>query len=145
MPAAGNYMAEETPVTQSGVVPVDVQFSTGITRNSPLYTYVERDSFSIAVSVAALAANGVYTSASFGGDPNRPLLNVDVGSDQAGTLFMDMLINGVWYPYGAGVAVAAASAVHTQYTIGTGGTFRLRYVNGATAQTGFGLYAWQAS
>lgn len=135
-------VAGESPITDTGRMPVDLQQLNGVTVGASLPVSVGspnigRNSNTEVISVTPLAANGVYTSPTFPGIGSLPTLTVSMGSDVAGSLQLQMLVGAAFYPVGAAVALAAATGVVTQWNLATATSYRLVYTNGATAQTVF--------
>lgn len=88
-----------------------------------------------------LAAGGTYTGATRSpGTASRFCYFIaDAWADQAGTLYVERSVDGTtWRPANgtSGTAVAAGASVQVKVPTTTG-NYRVRYVNGGTAQTAF--------
>lgn len=95
----------------------------------------------IDATTAVLTASGTYTTANallVGGNAR---ITGTVFADQAGTLNIDQSSDGTNWDYSTSVTVTASTK--TNFSVEVVAPYaRLRYVNGATIQTVFRLYAF---
>jgi len=75
---------------------------------------------------------------------NYTKLYVTVFADQAGTLYIEQSPDGGNWDVTESISVSANVGVAVVREIAAGYA-RVRYVNGATAQTVFRLYVWRAA
>lgn len=104
-----------------------------------------RDANGNRLTIANLAGAGTYDSGpiSFGGDNAKfGYLNVEINSDQAGVAFVEKSLDTTaWFPcLGTAGAIVAAGATLTVKIPLTTVFYRIRYTNGATPTTLFGIY-----
>ncbi|MEM5854667.1 MAG: hypothetical protein QW228_09960, partial [Candidatus Aenigmatarchaeota archaeon] len=86
-------------------------------------------------TTTALAANATYTSRTYCAQ-NLDSVGFYVYADQAGTVYYDESFDGSTWRAVKSVSVAAGTPLSDSY-VPQGHFVRLRYVNGATAQTAF--------
>ncbi len=94
-------------------------------------------------TTVALAASGTFTGTNVLVD-GYSLITGTVYSDQAGTLYIDQSSDGTNYDVTTNVSVSAATGVSFSVQV-VAPNARIRYVNGATAQTTFRLYSFLRS
>ncbi|MEM4430207.1 MAG: hypothetical protein QXM08_03525 [Thermofilaceae archaeon] len=121
------------------MVPVDIQASA---INVPV-SHAVRPRELVASTTTALAAGASWTS------PTVDMLNhsklyVTVFADQAGTLYIEQSPDGTNWDVSESISVSAGAGVAVVREIAAR-YCRVRYVNGATAQTVFRLYVWRAA
>jgi hypothetical protein len=89
-----------------------------------------------------LGANGTYTTATPINCGGNARITGTVYSDKAGTLYIDFSPDGTNWDYST-TAVSVSAGTGTGFSEEVVAPYaRLRYVNGATAQTTFRLYAY---
>jgi len=121
------------------MVPVDIQ---GAAINVPI-SHAVRPKELVASTTTALAANASWTSASID-MLNYSKLYVTVFADQAGTLYIEQSPNNINWDVSESISVSANAGVAVIREIAAR-YCRVRYVNGAAAQTVFRLYIWRAA
>jgi len=130
------------PTGQSGNpnVPVTVDGST-IQQPTEIESAAQN---ALASTTTALGANATYTSATLDAAPWRRLIGTVI-SDQAGTLYVQQSPDGTNWDVQSSFSVAANDATGggVGWSVEVVAPYaRLYYVNGATGQTVFRLYAW---
>lgn len=103
-----------------------------------------RDANGNTLTVTPLAAGATFNSGtiSLAADNRYGYLNVEAYADQAGVLFVEKSADAAtWYPCAglAGIAVAAGNTVTIKVPLVTL-FYRVRYTNGATPNTVFGIF-----
>ncbi|MEM4846445.1 MAG: hypothetical protein QW794_01640 [Thermosphaera sp.] len=121
------------------MVPVDIQASA---INVPINIVLKQREL-VASTTTALAANASWSSGPID-MLNHSKLYVTVFADQAGTLYIDQSPDGSNWDVTESISVSANTGVAVVREI-AGRYARVRYVNGATAQTVFRLYVWRAA
>ena len=122
----------------------------------PLMSSVDATGVAVQVSMSALGAAGVWLPPSLGPGQVPYYDRLNAGrlidkiralsfSDQAGTLFVEDADNpaGAWTTLnggGAGTVAAAGALADSAWNIPTKRYWRVRYLNGAVAQTSFELW-----
>jgi hypothetical protein len=92
----------------------------------------------LASTTTPLGANGTYTSGSLTVSGYGRIVGT-VFADQAGTLYIEQSSDGTNWDASTGVSVSAGTPASFSVEV-VAPTARVRYVNGATAQTAFRLY-----
>jgi len=121
------------------MVPVDIQASA---INVPMSIVIKPREL-VASTTTALAANASWASPSID-MLNHSKLYITVFADQAGTLYIDQSADNSNWDVSESIAVAANAGQAIVREIAAR-YCRVRYVNGATAQTAFRLYIWRAA
>jgi hypothetical protein len=93
-----------------------------------------------ASTTTALAANGTYTSSTLNLSGWGRIIGT-VYADQAGTLYVEQSSDGTNFDSSSSFSVSAGSPFGFSVEV-VAPYGRIRYVNGATAQTAFRLYAF---
>ncbi|RUT07272.1 hypothetical protein DSM106972_025330 [Dulcicalothrix desertica PCC 7102] len=92
---------------------------------------------SVLVTSINLAANAIFTGSSNSAN-GRNNLTVTVVTSSPGTLYVDQSINSsTWVQYSGKDCVAGVNTFNIPLDISS---YRIRYVNGSTAQTSFAIY-----
>lgn len=126
------FRAGEIPITPNGFVGVEIQAV------DPVIT-IANDWINGQSTNAPLAASASWTSADIAANPRYTKLHIAAAADVAGTLYVDVKAGNNYYP-AVTQAVAAASGTIQVVDMGAyGAVYRVRYVNGAAAQTAFAL------
>jgi len=121
------------------MVPVDIQ---GAAVNVPI-SHAVRPRELVASFTTPLAANASRATTAID-MLNYTKLYVTVFADQAGTLYIEQSPDGGNWDVTESISVSANVGVAVVREIAAGYA-RVRYVNGATAQTVFRLYVWRAA
>lgn len=92
-------------------------------------------------STTNLAGAASYQTATQVPPANANFFVASVFADQAGTLFVEKLVGGTWYPVNgtAGTATVAGATTVSKVSITTASGYRARFVNGATPTTSLAI------
>jgi hypothetical protein len=96
-------------------------------------------------TTTALAANGVWTSSSvdcLGSVPRANKIYITCYSDQSGTIYVDYSSDGTYWDSSESISYTGGTTPAIAPIVVKSRYARIRYVNGATAQSVFRLYAY---
>lgn len=103
-------------------------------------TAIKNDQATAENTIVALGISATYTGILFSTEGYAKITGT-VFADQAGTLYIDQSSNGTNWDLSTSVAVTASAGVGFSIAL-VATSARLRYVNGAIAQTVFRLYSF---